>query len=337
MSFMLFSPYTIKQVTLKNRIVMSPMCMYASDESGEVKDWHHIHYATRAVGQVGLILLEASAVTKQGRISTKDLGIWSDDHIEGLSRVVASIHGHGSHAGIQLAHAGRKAALEGPILAPSAIPFSDAYKTPDAATHAQIQETIKAFADAAYRAKEAGFDIIEIHAAHGYLINEFLSPLTNHRDDEYGGDRDRRYRLLGEVVTRIQERWDGPIFVRVSAHEYDPNGLTPEDYVYVASKLKAQGVDFIDVSSGANVPVVPQVYPGYQVPYAETIRSKAAIAVGAVGLITEPEHAEEILRNERADLIFLGRVLLRDPYWARTAALRLKAEITPPTPYTRGW
>jgi NADPH2 dehydrogenase len=334
---MLFTPYPIKKVTLKNRIVMSPMCMYASDETGEVKDWHHVHYATRAVGQVGLIVLEASAVTAQGRISPKDLGIWSDTHVEGLKKVVDSIHEHGSHAGIQLAHAGRKAVLDGQILAPSAIPFSEAYKTPDAATHQQIQETITAFADAAARAKLAGFDVIEIHAAHGYLINEFLSPLTNHRDDAYGGDRDRRFRLLSEVVTRIQERWDGPLFVRVSAHEYDPHGLSPEDHVYFASKLKAQGVDLIDVSSGGNVPVVPQTYPGYQVPFAETIRSKTGMAIGAVGLITEPEHAEDILRNERADLIFLGRVLLRDPYWARTAAHRLNAEIVPPKSYTRGW
>ncbi|MFD0692532.1 NADPH dehydrogenase NamA [Paenibacillus sp. GCM10027628] len=334
---MLFTPYTIKEVTLKNRIVMSPMCMYASDETGVVKDWHHVHYATRAVGQVGLVILEASAVTAQGRISPKDLGIWDDTHVEGLRRVVDSIHGHGAHAGIQLAHAGRKAVLDGPIIAPTAIPFSDAYKTPEAATYQQIQDTIAAFADAASRAKQAGFDVIEIHGAHGYLINEFLSPLTNHREDEYGGDRDRRFRFLSEIVTRIRERWDGPLFLRISAHEYAPQGLTPEDHVHYASKLKALGVDLIDVSSGGHVPVVPTVYPGYQVPFAETIRTQAGIPVGAVGLITEPEQAEEILRNERADLIFLGRVLLRDPYWARTAARKLNAEITPPASYQRGW
>ncbi|NOU88065.1 NADPH dehydrogenase NamA [Paenibacillus sp. LMG 31460] len=334
---MLFTPYTIKEMTLKNRIVMSPMCMYASDDSGVVKDWHHIHYASRAVGQVGLILLEASAVTAQGRISTRDLGIWQDEQIEGLKRIVDSVHGQGSHIGIQLAHAGRKAVLETPIIAPSAIPFSESFKTPDEATLQQIQETITAFADAADRAKQAGFDVIEIHGAHGYLINEFLSPLTNLRQDQYGGDRDGRFRFLSEVITAVKQRWDGPLFVRISAHEYTDGGLTPEDHVYFAAKLRELGVDLIDVSSGGNQPVVPTSYPGYQVPFAEEIRSKASIAVGAVGLISEPEQAEEILQNERADLIFLGRVLLRDPYWARTAARKLNAEISPPPSYQRGW
>ncbi|TXK80063.1 NADPH dehydrogenase NamA [Paenibacillus sp. N3.4] len=336
-ALVLFTPYTIKDVTLKNRIVMSPMCMYASDDSGEVKNWHHVHYATRAVGQVGLIVLEASAVTAQGRISTRDLGIWKDEHIEGLKRVVDSVHEQGSHIGIQLAHAGRKAVLEGSIIAPSALPFSDTSKTPDEATLQQIQETITAFADAAQRAKQAGFDIIELHGAHGYLINEFLSPFSNQRKDLYGGDRDNRFRFLREVVAAVQQVWDGPLLVRISAHEYTAEGLTPEDHVYFASKLKELGVDLIDVSSGGNAPVVPKTYPGYQVPFAEEIRSKAGLPVGAVGLITEPEHAEEILQNERADLIFLGRILLRDPYWARTAAIQLKAEISPPPSYQRGW
>lgn len=334
---MLFTPYTIKEITLKNRIVMSPMCMYASDDSGVVKDWHHIHYASRAVGQVGLILLEASAVTAQGRISTRDLGIWQDEQIEGLKRIVDSVHGQGSHIGIQLAHAGRKAVLETPIIAPSAIPFSESFKTPDEATLQQIQETITAFADAADRAKQAGFDVIEIHGAHGYLINEFLSPLTNLRQDQYGGDRDGRFRFLNEVITAVKQCWDGPLFVRISAHEYTDGGLTPEDHVYFAAKLRELGVDLIDVSSGGNQPVVPTSYPGYQVPFAEEIRSNACIAVGAVGLISEPEQAEEILQNERADLIFLGRVLLRDPYWVRTAARKLNAEILPPPSYQRGW
>ncbi|UKS24410.1 NADPH dehydrogenase NamA [Paenibacillus sp. HWE-109] len=334
---MLFDSYTIKQVTFKNRIVMSPMCMYASDDTGEVKDWHHIHYATRAVGQVGLIIVEATAVTAQGRISPQDLGIWHDNHIEGLKRVVDSVHSQGSHIGIQLAHAGRKAVLETPIIAPSAIPFSETFKTPDEATLPQIQETIRAFADAAYRAKQAGFDVIEIHGAHGYLINEFLSPLINLRNDEYGGERDGRFRFLQEVIIAVKQRWDGPLFVRISAHEYLDGGLTPEDHVYFAGKLKELGVDLIDASSGGTFPVVPKTYPGYQVPFAEQIRTKANIPTGAVGFITEPEQAEEILQSGRADLIFLGRVLLREPYWVRTAASRLHTELKPPVPYTRGW
>lgn len=252
---MLFTPYTMKEITLKNRIVMSPMCMYASDDSGVVKDWHHIHYASRAVGQVGLILLEASAVTAQGRISTRDLGIWHDEQIEGLKRIVDSVHGQGSHIGIQLAHAGRKAVLETPIIAPSAIPFSESFKTPDEATIQQIQETITAFADAADRAKQAGFDVIEIHGAHGYLINEFLSPLTNLRKDHYGGDRDGRFRFLSEIITAVKQRWTGPLFVRISAHEYTDGGLTPEDHVYFASKLKELGIDLIDVSLAATNPL----------------------------------------------------------------------------------
>lgn len=334
---MLFSPYTIADITLKNRIVMSPMCMYASDDSGEIKDWHHVHYATRAVGQVGLILLEATAVTAQGRISTRDLGIWDDAHISGLKRVVDSVHGHGSHIGIQLAHAGRKAVLDTPIIAPSAIPFSETFKTPEEATLADIQETIQAFVDAAVRAKQAGFDVIEIHAAHGYLINEFLSPYSNHRQDEYGGEQEGRFRFLRETVQAIKTVWDGPLFVRISAHEYVEGGLTPQDHVYFAKELKELGVPLIDVSSGGNAPIVPKFYPGYQVPFAEEIRSKADIAVGAVGLITEPQQADEILQNSRADLIFLGRVLLRDPYWARTAAQELRVELSPPQPYQRGW
>ena len=257
--------------------------------------------------------------------------------MEGLKRVVDSIHGHGSHVGIQLAHAGRKAVLDTPIIAPSTIPFSDTFKTPDEATLADIQDTILAFADAADRAKQAGFDVIEIHAAHGYLINEFLSPHSNHRQDAYGGDAEGRFRFLRETVQAIQTRWNGPLFVRISADEYMDGGLTVQDHVIFAAKLKKLGVHLIDVSSGGNAPVVPHFFPGYQVPFAEQIRTTAAIPVGAVGLITEPQQAEEILQNNRADLIFLGRVLLRDPYWARTAAKELRVEIAPPQPYQRGW
>ncbi|WP_138493301.1 NADPH dehydrogenase NamA [Paenibacillus pinistramenti] len=336
---MLFEPYRLKNITLKNRIVMAPMCMYSvEDESGKVQDWHKIHYPARAVGQVGLIILEATAVTPQGRISPYDLGIWSDDHIEGLKEVVRLVHAQGSHIGIQIAHAGRKAELEGPIAAPSAIAFSDRYQTPQEMTKEQIGETVQAFADGVRRAKEAGFDVIELHAAHGYLINQFLSPLSNRRSDEYGGSQENRFRFLKEIVAEVQKVWDGPLLVRVSAHEYHPEGETPDDYVVYAKWLKELGVDLIDVSSGAITPKGPsEVYPGYQVPFADHIRREAGIPTGAVGLITEPEMAEEILRSGRADLIFLARELLREPYWPRIAAAKLGVELEAPKPYTRGW
>ncbi|UUZ81529.1 NADPH dehydrogenase NamA [Paenibacillus sp. P26] len=335
---MLFTPYTVKQLALKNRIVMSPMCMYAcEDQTGRVNDWHKVHYPTRAVGQVGLIIVEATAVTAQGRISPQDLGIWGDEHVEGLKELARLVHQQGSHIGIQLAHAGRKAVLDGPIVAPSAIPFDEKSKTPDEMTIQQIEETIAAFAAGARRAKAAGFDVIEIHGAHGYLINEFLSPLSNRRTDAYGGDRDKRYRFLKEVIEAVKREWEGPLFVRVSANEYHPEGNHPEDYVYYARLMKEQGVDLIDVSSGGLVPAAPKSFPGYQVPFAEQIRRDAGIATGAVGLITEPEHAAEILENGRADLVLLARELLRDPYWPRTAAKKLGAALEAPKHYRRGW
>jgi NADPH2 dehydrogenase len=334
----LFTPYTIKNVTLKNRIVMSPMCMYSChNEDGKVENWHYTHYVSRAVGQVGLIVVEATAVTKQGRISSHDLGIWSDEHIPGLERLVSMIKEHGAKTAIQLAHAGRKAMIDGEIIAPSAIPFNEEMKTPKEMTHEDIKQTVQAFQDGAVRAKKAGFDIIEIHAAHGYLINEFLSPLTNKRTDEYGGSFENRYRFLKEIISAVKEVWDGPLFVRVSANDYHPDGLTEKDYVNYAKWMKEQGVDLIDVSSGAVVPVSINVYPGYQVKLSETIRNEANIPTGAVGLITTGQQAEEILRNNRADLVFIGRELLRDPYWPKTAAKQLGVSIEAPKQYQRGW
>ncbi|WP_187297987.1 NADPH dehydrogenase NamA [Paenibacillus mucilaginosus] len=335
---MLFTPFTIKGLTLKNRIVMSPMCMYSCmDESGLVQDWHKIHYPARAVGQVGLLIVEASAVTPQGRISVHDLGIWSDAHVEGHRELVRLVHGQGSKIGIQIAHAGRKSEVPGAIVAPSAIPFDEKSRTPEALSSEGVAETIEAFVQAARRAKEAGYDVIEIHGAHGYLINEFLSPLSNRREDGYGGDRDKRYRFLREVIDGVKTVWDGPLFVRVSTNEYHPEGNTPDDYAYYARLMKDQGVDLIDCSSGGTVPAAIKPFPGYQVPLAEKIRREAGIATGAVGLITEAQQAEEILQNERADLVFLGRELLRDPYWPRTAAKALRVEIEGPTQYGRGW
>jgi len=334
----LFQPYQIKNVTLKNRIVMSPMCMYSSTgEQGFIEDFHFTHYISRAVGQVGLIMVEATAVTPQGRISAKDLGIWSDDHVPALQKLVTRMKEYGSATAIQLAHAGRKSTVDGEIIAPSSIPFDNTYKTPKSMTKEDIKETVQAFQDGAKRAKKAGIDIIEIHAAHGYLINEFLSPLSNKRDDEYGGSEDNRYRFLSEVIDAVKEVWDGPLFVRISASDYHPEGLDIKDYEGYASKMKEQGVDLIDVSSGAVVPAKINVFPGYQVRFAEKVKEIAGIASGAVGLITSGIQAEEILQNNRADLIFIARELLRDPYFPRTAAKELGETIEAPKQYDRGW
>ncbi|MDQ0197398.1 NADPH dehydrogenase NamA [Neobacillus ginsengisoli] len=334
----LFSPYTIKGVTFKNRIVMAPMCMYSSHtEDGRLQNWHRTHYTTRAVGQVGLIIVEATAVTPQGRISPQDLGIWSDDHTEGFKELVGLVKEHGAKIGIQLAHAGRKAVLEGEIIAPSALAFNEKMKTPKEMTKTDIEETIESFKKGAERAAKAGFDVIELHGAHGYLINQFLSPLSNKRTDEYGGSAENRYRLLREIIDAVKTVWDGPLFVRVSANDYHEEGLTTEDYVPFCRWMKEQGVDLIDVSSGAVVPAHIHSYPGYQVKFSEIIKNGANIPTGAVGLITSPKHAEEILGNERADLIILARELLRDPYWPRTAAKELGVSIEGPKQYERGW
>ncbi|ANU28397.1 NADPH dehydrogenase NamA [Planococcus versutus] len=334
----LFEPFTIKGTVFKNRIVMAPMCMYQSDqEDGQITDWHRVHYPTRAVGGIGLIITEATAVQPQGRISSRDLGIWDDHHIEGQSEIVRLMKQNGAKTGIQLAHAGRKATVDGDIYSSSALAFDDSYKLPVEMSVADIKDTIQAFKNGAIRAKKAGFDVIELHGAHGYLINQFLSPLTNKRTDQYGGTVENRYRLLRNVIDAVNEIWDGPLFVRISAHDYTESGMTPEHYVEMCQWMKQQGVDLIDVSSGAVVPARIPVFPGYQVPYAETIKKNTPIATGAVGLITSPLHAEEILQNGRADMIFLARELLRDPYWAFTAAKQLNADITAPVPYKRGW
>lgn len=334
----LFEPYTVKGVTLKNRIVMSPMCMYSCmEEDGKVNDWHLTHYTSRAIGQVGLVILEASGITKQGLISPQDLGIWSDEQIPGLKKLVELNHKFGSKIGIQIGHAGRKAEVPGTIIAPSAVAFNDKMKTPEEMSQTQIDETIDAFQKAAVRAKKAGFDIIELHGAHGYLISEFLSPLANKRTDKYGGSHENRYRFLGEVIDAVNDVWDGPLFVRVSANDYREDGNSPEDHVYFAKRMKEQGVDLVDCSSGAVAPANIDTFPGYQVAYADKIRHEAEIATGAVGLITEPLHAEEILKNDRADLIILARALLRDPYWPLRAARALGVDIEGPRQYQRGW
>ncbi|QAS54715.1 NADPH dehydrogenase NamA [Halobacillus litoralis] len=338
MKLKLFEPYTVKNVTLKNRIVMSPMCMYSAyDQDGHAQPFHFAHYESRAAGQVGLVFTEATSILPEGRISHEDLGIWDDSHIEGLKSINEGIHRHGAKAGIQLAHAGRKANLRDEIFAPSAEAFSDAMKVPSEMTKEDIQRTIKSFQKGAARSKKAGFDIVELHGAHGYLINQFLSPLTNKRTDEYGGSRKNRYRFLADTITAVQKEWDGPLFVRISGAEYHEGGNTMEDFVYFSSEMKDQGVDLIDVSSGGVVPAAIEPYPGYQVKFAEQIKEGAKINTGAVGLITSGNQAEEILQNDRADLIFLARALLKNPYWPKQAADELGHELEGPRQYTRAW
>lgn len=338
MSSLLFTTLTIKEITFKNRLVVAPMCMYmVKEKDGKVTDWHLTHYGSRAIGQAGLIIIEATAVTPEGRISENDLGIWDDEHIEGLKRLVDHIHELGGKIGIQLAHAGRKANVPGSIYAPSAIPFHDKMPTPIEMSKDKVLETISAFTKAANRAKEAGFDVIEIHGAHGYLINEFLSPLTNTRHDEFGGSQNKRYEFLRRIIDGVISVWSGPLFVRISANEYHQDGNPLEVFVTYAKEMKQQGVDLIDCSSGAVVPAEINVFPGYQVPYSETIRTKADIATGTVGLITTGNQAEEIIQNSRADLVLIGRPFLNDPYLPKRFAEQLGVTLDVPTAYERGW
>lgn len=334
----LFETTKIREVSLKNRVVMAPMCMYEAKEDGKVQPFHMVHYGSRAVGQVGLIIIEATAVTPEGRITENDLGIWSDEHIDGLSQVVSTIQSYGSKAAIQLAHAGRKSTCQSTPVAPSALAFNEQYKTPHELSLEEIDQIVIAFQKGAQRAITAGFDVLEIHAAHGYLINEFLSPLTNKRTDQYGGTAENRYRLLREVIDAIRAIWEGPLFVRISAEDYHEEGLTTEDYVQYALWMKSQLVDLIDVSTGAVVPAQIDAFPFYQVPYAAKIRNEGHILTGAVGLITDGVGSEKILQDGDADYIFIGRELLRDPYFVLRAAKQLGVELEAPTgSYKRAW
>lgn len=334
----LLEPIKLKQVTLKNRVMMAPMCMYSAKEDGLVTDWHFVHYVTRAVGGVGLVMLEATAVEPEGRITANDLGIWSDDHIEGLKRIVDGIHQAGAKAAIQLAHAGRKSTVKGmPSYAPTALAYDDTYKMPNEMTHEDIKRSVNAFKEAVIRANQAGFDVIELHASHGYLINEFLSPLTNKRQDDFGGSLENRSRFLGDIIEASRAVWpeDKPIFVRVTAEDYDEAGNHPETLAKIIKTLKEKGIDMVNVSSGGLIPVVPKAYPGYQVKMAEIIKTMAEIPVVAGGLITQAEMAEEILRNGRADMVFLGRELLRNPYWVLDAAKAVHDTVKWPEQYER--
>jgi 2,4-dienoyl-CoA reductase-like NADH-dependent reductase (Old Yellow Enzyme family) len=349
----LFDPLSVRSVTFPNRVFVSPMCEYSS-EDGFANDWHLVHLGARAVGGAGLVFTEATAVTPEGRISPQDLGIWKDDHVAMLARIVQFIHQQGSVAGMQLAHAGRKAStfrpwdgsgrvneLEGGwrnVVAPSAVPFADNYPHPIEMTPGMIARAVQAFADAAKRAVRAGFRVIEIHAAHGYLIHEFLSPLSNQRGDEYGGSFENRTRLVVEITTAVRKVWPAelPLFIRISATDWVEGGWDIEQSIALAKLLKPLGVDFVDCSTGGNVAraQIP-VGPGYQVPFAARIRAEANILTGAVGLITSPAQAEEIVASEQADAVLLARELLRDPYFPMRAAAALGQDIAWPAQYLR--
>lgn len=349
----LFDPLSVRDVTLPNRIVVSPMCEYSSID-GFANDWHLVHLGSRAVGGTGLVMTEAAAVAGEGRISPEDLGIWSDSHIDFLSRISRFIHSQSSVAGIQLAHAGRKASTYRPwdgngavpeesggwknVVAPSAIPFAEDYVHPRALVRDEIRAVTRAFSEAATRARAAGFRVIEIHAAHGYLLSEFLSPLANRRTDEYGGSFENRIRLLLEVVRAVRAVWpeSAPLFVRISATDWVEGGWTLDESVELARRLKDSGVDLIDCSSGGNVaPHQIPVGPGYQTPFAERIRREAEILTGAVGMITDPAQADHIIRTGQADLAIIAREFLRDPYWPLRAARSLGYAVPWPVQYMR--
>lgn len=334
---MLLSPFEIKGLTLRNRVVMSPMCMHMAAEDGFVTDWHRVHYGARAQGQAGLIFPETLAVHQDARIGQGDLGIWSDAHVAGLKSLVDLLHGFGAKVGAQIGHAGRNADLPGVVrIAPSAIPFTAESPVPRAVEIEEIPELVKSFGRAARRAREAGFDVLEIHTAHGYLLNEFLSPLANTRTDAYGGDAAGRYRIVREIIDEVKLEWgDRPLFVRISSTDYTEGGNTPESFLEYGHWMKEQGVDLIDCSSGGIKMVKVQTYPGYQVPAAELLRKNLGIATSGVGLIQTGRQAEEILQNGRADLIFVGRQMLRDPFWVRSAADDLREYIDTPASYTR--
>ena len=349
----LLSPSTMRGITFRNRIFMSPMCQYSADE-GFANDWHLVHLGSRAAGGVALAMVEATAVTRDGRISPGDMGIWSDEHIEPLARIARFVESQGAVPAIQLAHAGRKASCdlpwkggdslktpqEGgwPVVGPSAIPFEEGDPVPAALDAAGIRGILEAFDAAARRALKAGFRVIEIHSAHGYLLHEFLSPLSNHRTDDFGGSLENRMRLVLQVAERLRSIIpdDLPLFVRISATDWVEGGWDIEQSVVLAQHLKKLGVDLIDVSSGGLVPTarIP-VGKGYQVPLSREIRERADICTGAVGMITEPQHAHEVITSGDADFVFIARELLREPYWALKAYHALGEE--PPWPIQYGY
>lgn len=337
----LFTPYNFKNLTLKNRIVMPPMCQYSvKAEDGIPNDWHFVHYVSRAVGGTGLIIVEMTGVHPDGRITDQDTGIWSDEHIPAYRRLVEAVHSYGTKIGIQLGHAGRKAQDAEPSVAPSAIAFSSQYKIPKALSASEIEELIQAFKDAARRAVEAGFDTVEIHGAHGYLIHQFHSPLTNQRSDEYGQDLP----LFGErVVQAVKEVVpEGmPVIMRVSAKEYVDGGYDVEYCAEVCTRYKDAGVDIFHISSGGEGPIGSggglEAAPGYQVDLAADFKRLLKVPVIAVGLLDDYEVAQDVILSGKADLVAIGRGMLRDPYWAVHAAKALGGEQKVPKQYQRGY
>ncbi|RYZ23188.1 MAG: NADH:flavin oxidoreductase/NADH oxidase [Chitinophagaceae bacterium] len=347
---LLFSPLVLRGLTLRNRIAVSPMCQYSS-EDGFASDWHLVHLGSRAVGGAGLVITEATAVSAEGRITPQDLGIWSDAHIPGLRRITDFIKAQGAVAGIQLAHAGRKASTLRPWegsgtlpangwtpVAPTGQAFAPHYPQPQALDRDGIEKVKADFQAAAQRALEAGFEVAEIHAAHGYLLHEFLSPLSNDRNDEYGGSFENRIRLLLEITTGLRAIWPEqlPLLVRISATDWTEGGWTPEDSVALCLRLREAGADLIDCSTGGNVPraTIP-VGPLYQAPFAARIRRDAGIATGAVGMIRTAEEAEQLIQDGTADLVLLARELLRDPYFPLHAAATLGVDLAWPVQYER--
>jgi 2,4-dienoyl-CoA reductase-like NADH-dependent reductase (Old Yellow Enzyme family) len=352
----LFSTLTLRSLTLKNRIAVSPMCEYSA-EDGVPNDWHLVHLGSRAVGGSGLVLTEATAVEPDGRISPDDTGIYNDEQVEAWARIVRFIEQEGSVAGIQLAHAGRKASMSvswkggkfagtadggwAPIWSSSPLQFAEGYGVPVALDEAGIQRVLQAFRDSAERSLRAGFKVVEIHGAHGYLINQFLSPLSNERTDQYGGSFENRIRFPLEVISAVRSVWpdDLPVFLRISATDWvDEGGWDLDQSVDFCRRAKDLGVDLIDVSSGGGVATAQiAVGPGYQVPFAERIRRESDVMTGAVGMITEPVQAEEIVASGKADMVLLARELLRDPYWPRRAAAELGFTLESPKQYRRAW
>jgi NADH:flavin oxidoreductases, Old Yellow Enzyme family len=348
----LFDRYTIRDVTFRNRIFVSPMCQYSSDD-GMPNDWHLVHLGSLAAGGAGLVMVEASGVSPIGRITAWDSGFWSNEHAEAFRRIATFIHTTGAVAGIQLAHAGRKASTdvpwrgghvirEGPhawqAVAPSPIPFREGDPIPHELTAAEIDEIVEQFARSARLAQRAGFRVVELHMAHGYLLHEFLSPLCNARTDEYGGSLENRMRFPLRVVERVRQVWpdDLPLFVRISASDWVEGGWDLAQSIEFAKRLRGLGVDLVDCSSGGAVPGANiAIGPGYQVPFSRAIRAAAAIATGAVGLITEPQQAEDIIASDSADVVFLARELLRDPHWPLRAARVLGVDVPWPPQYER--
>lgn len=336
----LFKPFTVKDMTMRNRIVMPPMCMYSAGNDGMPTEFHFTHYTSRAVGHAGLIIMEATGVLPCGRISDHCLGLWNDDQAKAIAPIVTACQKQGAKVAIQLNHAGRKCeAQEEIIYAPSAIPFEQDSPLPKEMTEDDIHDVADAFGSAAKRAAEIGFDALEIHGAHGYLLSEFLSPLTNHRTDGYGGTTENRCRILIEVLQAVRQAWpeEKPVLLRVSAEDYEQEGIHPDEMIRIIELVKPY-IDVLDVSTGGVVPTPPAaIYPGYQVKIAEELKRATGLPTVTVGLLTEPHQVEEILGEGRADLAALGRELLRDPYWVLHAARDLNIEYPWPEQYLRGF